>query len=176
MRRRLSDEEFDAYTDAFASDALRCEALAGYDVASDQDAFARWQAGEPVDPAVTGPWGRWVQDQRAQGATVQRLRVITGPLTDYLRFELGPIYAANAAAGEEIRVLDVSGLSGHPATELPELWMLDRSRLAVMAYDLDDAFLHADAVEGADAAGLCAAVEDAWRVAVPYEQYRSVSA
>ena len=47
--------------------------------------------------------------QVAQGRSQGRVHVLTRPLSDYLRFELHHYYRAHSSAGEEIRILDVTG-------------------------------------------------------------------
>jgi hypothetical protein len=166
---RLDEQQLDEYTDRFTSDALRYETLTYYDVASDGDDFARFLAGEPgPSPEVVGGWGRWVQQQRSRGATVRRVRVLREPPSDYLRFEMGWAYVANVSAGEDIRILDLTERPAPAEVVDAEFWMLDRQRIALMAYSMAGKFLHAHALDGDDAAPYVDAAETAWRLAEPF--------
>nr|WP_243744899.1 DUF6879 family protein [Streptomyces hainanensis] len=62
------------------------------------------------------------------------MHVLSRPLTEYLRFELA-FYAFSAKAGEDIRILD---LTGRENPELPnqDFWMLD-DNVVEMRYDAE---------------------------------------
>lgn len=66
------------------------------------------------------------------GKRFQRGRVVTEPLTDYLRFELA-VAPHNSAAGEEIRLLSADRAQG---LDLPshDFWLSDDERLAIMHF------------------------------------------
>lgn len=168
---RLDEQGLDEYTDRFDHDAFRHESLDTYTVASDGDAFRAWLAGRPADPEVTGPWGAWVRDQRARDATVRRLRTLTGPPSDYVRFEAEVFYTANTAAGEEIRILDLTERRAPRGLLTAEYWMLDGRRVALMRYHPDGRFSHADTVTGWRARRLRTARDAAWRAAEPFASW-----
>lgn len=166
---RLDERQLDEYTDRFATDAFRYETLSYYNVPSDGGDFGRFLAGEDAPSAeVVGPWARWVATQRSRGAAVRRLRVLRHPPNDYLRFEMGWAYVANTAAGEDIRILDLTRRGQMPRIFNGEFWMLDRERIALMTYDRDGHFLHADTAEGVDATFYVDAAETAWDMAEPF--------
>lgn len=166
---RLDEAGLDEYTDEFVHDAFRHETLTAYDVSSDGGEFARFCAGEHGPRAeVIAPWGRWVRQQRARGATVRRLRILFAPPADYLRFEMAWAYTANLQAGEDIRILDLTGQRRPPFVTDDEFWMLDRERVALMSYDDRGRFDHADTVEGAGATPIALAAETAWDAAEPF--------
>lgn len=169
---RLDEQQLDEYTDQFAHDALRHETLTFYNVPSDGDDYARFLRGESgPTPEIVGGWGAWVSQQRERGAAVRRLRVLHGLPDDYLRFEMAWAYVSNVAAGEDIRVLDLTEVATPPHFVDAEFWMLDRERVAVMTYGDDGRFLHADAVEGLDATPYVDAAETAWDMAEPFTSW-----
>jgi hypothetical protein len=169
---RLDEQGLDEYTDDFAHDAFRQETRTFYAVASDGDGFARFLAGEPgPSEQVVGPWGAWVQAQRVRGATVRRLRILYAPPGDYLRFELGWAYTANAAAGEDIRILDLTERARPHGIVDDEYWMLDRRRAVHMSYADNGQWLHGDTVEGRAAKPVCRALETAWAAGEPFRQW-----
>jgi len=166
---RLDDAALDAFTDDFRVDALRYEILPAYDVASDRGELARYLAGEAgPEPETVAPWGRWVRAQLDRGAAVRRLRVVQGPLSDYLRFECEWVYTANVAAGEDIRILDLTDHDAPDGLPLSELWVLDHARAAVMDYDDAGWFLHADTVDPHGVRELRDALAAAWDAAEPF--------
>lgn len=166
---RLDEEAMDAYTDRFDRDALRVETLTRYDVPSDGGDFARYLAGEAQPAtAVVEPWRTWIRAQVARGATVRRLRILHAPPGDYLRYECEWGYVLNVAAGEDIRILDLTGRPRLAGIVDTELWMLDETRIALMRYGEDGRFLHADTVEGEQANRWQESCAAAWQAAEPF--------
>ena len=95
--------------------AWRLETLQDYP--GDEDERRRaFLAGEPLPPP--GPGKQADLDLMAglvrAGIRLQRVHLISRPPTDYMRFELA-VYGENAAAGEDVRIAD---LSAHPALPL----------------------------------------------------------
>ncbi|HVM19490.1 MAG TPA: hypothetical protein VM307_05985 [Egibacteraceae bacterium] len=169
---RLDEAALDAYTDQFEHDAFRHEVLDHYDVPSDGGDFARWLAGEPdPSPDVIGPWAQWVRAQRQRGASVRRLRVLTESPSEYLRFEAAWAYRANVAAGEDIRVLDLTEQARPLGLDLREFWLLDGQRAAVMTYDDAGRFLYADTIEGRAGRVIRRSADIAWAAAEPFEAW-----
>lgn len=166
---RLDEAGMDAYTDRFDHDALRVETRSSYDVASDGGEVARYLAGEPApDPSVVGPWHGWIRAQVARGTTVRRLRVLHAPPGDYLRYECEWGYVGNTAAGEDIRILDLTERPRPDGFLEDELWMLDQERVALMRYDDAGRFSHADTAEGDAATPWRESCAAAWRAAEPF--------
>ncbi len=63
-----------------------------------------WQAGKRFDPAER--WSGWsdlVRATVARGVGVRRVRIVSEPVTAYIRFEFDVTAAHNVAAGEEVR-------------------------------------------------------------------------
>lgn len=169
---QLDEAGLDEYTDRFDRDAFRHETRTHYQTSGGSDEHTRWLAGE-MSPGSDAdrPWSAWVRAQLDRGAAVRRLRVVYGPLSDHLRFELGWQYPANAAAGEEIRVLDLTERPRPVGMVDDEFWMLDGERAVLMTYADDGRFLHGDAVEGRDADRIRRARDAAWDAAEPFDQW-----
>jgi hypothetical protein len=145
---RLDEQGLDEYTDRFEHDAFRHEILDGYSVASDGDGFAAWRAGRLVDPELGRGYRDWIRAHRTRGATVRRLRTVLAVPSEYLRFEAEVFYTANTEAGEEIRIFDLTELDQPSDVTMPEFWMLDGQRAALMHYHPDGRFSHAETAEG----------------------------
>ncbi len=74
----------------------------------DDPEFIRWQQGHRYDPADRRSWWRpWldvVADATARGVVMRRLRVVSEPLSDYVRYEYDGTFT-NVEAGEDVRWL-----------------------------------------------------------------------
>jgi hypothetical protein len=128
----------------FKRSAYRLELLDEYDSPSARVRVARFLAGQPDDAEVRAYWDHVVGEARRAGKTMQRVHVITGPLTDYLRFELG-FYRGSVLAGEDIRILAGDLSTG---LDLPgfDYWLFDDERAAVMYYGDRGTWLHTEIV------------------------------
>ncbi len=130
--------EYQALFDGFEHTAFRLEVLACYRDDAEAEALRAFLAGER--PTVYPGKERWTARVRgavAAGKIMQRVHVVTEPLTDYLRFEIGWSYLLNADAGEDIRILPVP--AGQWPTSLPteDYWLFDSRTLVGMRYDQD---------------------------------------
>jgi hypothetical protein len=116
----------------FARSAFRLELLDDYDSPITRERIARFLAGEPEDQDVRDYWDQVVGDARQAGKIMERVHVVSEPLTDYLRFEFD-FYRGSVRAGEDIRILTADDAAG---LELPgfDFWLFDDSRAAVMYY------------------------------------------
>lgn len=123
----LTPSEAGAYFDEHLTrSAFRLEALDHYEVASDGEDFARHRAGEP-EPTWErkDPWLKVLREEKAAGIRRYRVRVLTTPLNDYIRFECEWGYVLNSRAGEEIHVLDLAEHPLPPEVVDHDFWLLD---------------------------------------------------
>jgi hypothetical protein len=133
----------------FRRSAFRLETLALYQVPQEAEWFAEWRRSSKL-PELTpenDSWLELVAEARQHGRQIQRVHLITPPLTDYLRFEFA-LQAASVACGEDCRVAD--------QTEHPELagvdadfWLFDDQAAVVLDYDYEGRFLQASARDDA---------------------------
>jgi hypothetical protein len=129
----LTPGEFeDRFTGLFQREAFRLETLDWYDSPGTDERVRRFLAGQPDDPAIRAGWDELLAEARAAGKRMSRVHVVTEPLSDYLRFELD-FYRGSAAAGEDIRILPRSRVTG---LDLPgfDFWLMDGTTAAVMTY------------------------------------------
>jgi hypothetical protein len=116
--------------DRFEHTCFRLATLQRYEEPEEADALDSFLAGR--DPAIYPGKKAWLETVSvavAAGKVMQRVHVVSEPLTDYLRFKIGWSYDLNAAAGEDIRI---SGA----ATALPrtDYWLFDSRALARLRY------------------------------------------
>src|SRR5213593_4244634 len=76
------------------------------DTYAEWEAFTAWKAGEPYDRSgADDQWRGLIEPLVARGVDVRRLRVVSEPVSDYIRYEYEATPFANLAAGELVRWL-----------------------------------------------------------------------
>jgi len=119
----------------FEQSAFRLETLPEYNVPQEVEMLAAFRRGEPVELPDDHPWLKRVSWHTRVGRVMRRVRVVSHPLTDYLRMELS-VYPKSVAAGEDIRITEMQ-LSG-------DFWLFDDSTVLVMKYDQAGRFITAE--------------------------------
>jgi hypothetical protein len=134
--------------------------------------FQAYQRGERPDPlAAFSDWVDLVRPAVARGVVVRRARIVSEPVTDYIRFEHA-VTVMNLAAGEEVRWLPRRRAS---TVALPgnDFWLLDGTVVQWNHFAGDGSSAGPEVTEDPAAAALCAAAFEAvWRRAVPHEDYQ----
>lgn len=115
----------------FERSAFRLETLPRYTVPQEAEMLARFKRGEPVDLPDDHPWLERVRNHCRTGKLMRRVRVVSYPLTDYLRMEMS-WYPKSVAAGEDIRITETR-LSG-------DFWLFDECIAVVLHYDSEGRF------------------------------------
>lgn len=158
----------DLLTDATSS-ALKLELRDEY-LTSDP-AYLAWRAGDHAE--TYRQYAVWTEQARAaieRGIDMRRVRIVSEPASDYIRFEHAVTAAVNVAAGERIR-----WLPRHRAADLMvpacDLWLIDDVALVYLfsaAGDSAGARLIEDQVV---VARFRDAVEAAWDRATDHAEY-----
>ncbi|MFD7719135.1 DUF6879 family protein [Streptomyces sp. NPDC059814] len=143
----------------------------------DDPEFLAWQQGKRLDPSDRPSWwGGWhdaVADAVARGVVVRRVRIVSEPISDYVRYEYDSTFT-NIAAGESVRWLPRRQTTdlGLPGTDF---WLFDGAR-ALFHHFTGEGQLAEDGREYTDdpaRAKLCGgAFEAVWQRAIPHEEYR----
>ncbi|MGO8892505.1 MAG: DUF6879 family protein, partial [Streptosporangiaceae bacterium] len=84
-----------------------------------------WHAGHRFDPEKR--WASWsglIRATVARGVSVRRIRLVSEPVTDYVRFEYDVTAAHNLAAGEQVRWLPRHAAAGL-LVPCSDFWVLD---------------------------------------------------
>ncbi len=135
--------------------------------------FQDWQAGKRID--IRESWGEWfdlVAATTARGVRVRRARIVSEPVTDFVRYEHELTEGLNLAAGEEVRWLPRRRASD---LLLPgnDFWVFDNARVRFGYFAGDGRYLDDEMVDDSRVVQGCAASFDAvWERAVPHEDYR----
>lgn len=140
----------------------------------DDPVFRRWLAGESLDFARDiGPeFAATVRGAVERGVRMRRARVVSEPLTDYLRFEHAVTADHNVAAGEEVRWLPRRRASD---LALPgsDYWLFDDQLIRFGYFAGDGTFLENELVDDPEVVKLCqSAFEAVWDRAIPHAEYR----
>ena len=173
-RRRIDREEFERLFDAFTKSAWRLEIQGTYDEPEEREPLRRFLTGESDDLAWMTDWFDWVAELTAAGRRIGRVRVLTEPLTDYLRFELS--FTGQAVdAGEDIRLLAANDAR---KLQLPreDFWFFDDRLIAVLLFG-DTGVTAAEVIDDPSEVNRYRAVQQlALSAAVPYREWVSARA
>lgn len=155
--------------------AVHLEMRDAYGVAGEADDFARWQSTGERDMDPGSPyWSSWVELVRrtvARGVTVRRARIVSEPVSDYIRFEHAGT-PVNVEAGEQVRWLARRRASD---IALPgnDFWLIDGRVIRWNHFTGDGASGGGEISEDPAAAKLCAdAFETVWARATPHQDYK----
>ena len=165
-----------AVTDALAAARLSALHLEMRDVyMTDDPDFADWKAGRPFDAVRNRWWHDLVAAAVGRGVAVRRARIVSEPVTEYIRFEYAITSGHNVAAGEQVRWLPRARASD---LTLPgnDFWLFDDELVIFNHFAGDGGWPASDKEERRTepaAVKLCAsAFESVWERAVPHEEYR----
>ncbi|WP_020660877.1 DUF6879 family protein [Amycolatopsis benzoatilytica] len=159
--------EFAALFHTFESSAWRWECQGTYREPEEREPLQAWWDGRP-DNSFMEPWLEQIREFRAAGKTFERVRMMTNPPTEYLRwmFEITPL---NVGAGEDIRWIgeEHARKLGSPGEDF---YLFDDRLVAVLEFD-------DNGVAGAELSDDPATVaryrqwrEIVWPVAVPHDK------
>jgi hypothetical protein len=121
----------------FQHSAFRLETLPEYRVEQEAEWFAEWQRSGTV-PELTpdnDSWCELLREATSAGRRMQRVRLVSTPLSDYERFELAT-FRDSVAAGEEIWVCDRESWERIVrADNLNDFWLFDDETTIMLSYD-----------------------------------------
>ncbi|MEU2835291.1 DUF6879 family protein [Streptomyces lavendulae] len=169
--------EFDELLRAAQYSAVHLEMRDVYGVGDESADFDRFRCTgvhPDADPA-TADWGGWVplvKETVARGVVMRRARIVSEPVTDYIRFEhAGTV--VNLAAGERVRWLP-RRLASDIALPGNDFWVFDGRVVQFNHFTGagDWASPKYSMSEDPDVVKLCAsAFESVWERGTPHEQY-----
>ncbi|MEU3652822.1 DUF6879 family protein [Streptomyces sp. NPDC032161] len=161
--------------DGARESAVHLEMRDVYGVASEAGTVARWRETGEVDTDPDSPyWTPWTSLIRrtvARGVVVRRARIVSEPVSEYIRYEhAGTV--VNVAAGEEVRWLPRRQASD---IALPgnDFWLIDSRLIRWNHFTGGGASAPGEISTAPDAARLCAAAFEAvWSRAVPHSDFK----
>lgn len=155
--------------------AVHLEMRDVYGVADEDQDFAAWKNGHRHDPDDRASW--WnpflegIAAAVARGITVRRARVVSEPVSEYIRYEHACTFQ-NIAAGEDVRWLPRSAASD---LLLPgnDLWIFDHGLARFGLFSGDGRFVaHVHSDDPPTIARCAAAFESVWERAIPHADYQ----
>lgn len=167
---RLTPEALNELYDAFEHTVFKLETRDRYAVPSEEESLRRFLAGEPDPQRAARPWLARMREATGQGKRVERVRVVTEPHSDYVRWLLAG-GQLSAAVGEDIRYLP------RPLAErerLPgyDFALFDSRQLVLLHFDKQDRPLEHELItDPVMVVQHCQWRDVAWQHAVPYELY-----
>jgi len=170
----ISEEERDRFLTEYRFEAMHLEMRDIYATDIERSRFERWSRGETLNPADEAawwqPWFDLMARNMAAGKTLRRLRIVSEPVTSYIRFEF--LDAAELVrAGEQVRWLPRRRAS---TLLLPgnDCWIFDRETVAFTHFSGDGHVLgHELSRDPAIVQGCLHAFETAWALAVPHDDF-----
>lgn len=154
--------------------AVHLEMRDQYAIAEEDDEFAAWQRGARVDwqdrRAWWSPFYQAVADAVGRGLQVRRARVVSEPVTEYIRWE-HYVTRGNVEAGEQVRWLPRRQTSD---LALPgnDFWLFDGSFVRLHHFSGVGDLLEHEITEEPATVKLCAeAFEQVWARAIPHAEY-----
>ncbi|MEV7284142.1 DUF6879 family protein [Streptomyces sp. NPDC093252] len=144
----LDGDDWRRFFDAFEQEAWRFEAQPTYTMPREQENVARFLRGDEKPVGHNARWHDRVRGYVGSGKRIGRVRIVRRPLTDYQRYQFAWGIPGNLAAGEDIRILDVTRddfglpLSGR------DWWLFDNSRIAHLDFRPDGTQINRSAHTG----------------------------
>lgn len=165
---------FEDLLDSAQRHALHLELRDVYAVGEEREVFEAFGRDGSVPADDSEYWGGWlplVERTVARGVKVLRARIVSEPVTEYIRFEHA-ITDANLRAGEEVRWL---GRRHASTLALPgnDFWLIDDRIVRWNVFSGDGEALEPDHTDDPGAVKLCGeAFRSVWDLATPHADYR----
>ncbi len=137
--------------------------------------WLEWQSGNRFDPTTRESWRTSFPLMKAatgRGVVVRRARIVSEPVTNYIRFEYDVTGGFNIAAGEQVRWLprrQTAGLLVPPN----DFWVFDERLVVWNHFAGDGSSVGRERCDDVLIAKQCVSAFDAvWERAIPHEEYR----
>lgn len=139
------------------------------------DDYQEWVSGNHFDPAERWPWWiKLVSASVARGVAVRRARIVSEPISSYVRYEYDLTSGHNVKAGEVVRWLPRRHASG---LALPgnDFWLFDDTSVLFNHFAGDGTMTGEELVTDPAVVEQCASSFAAvWERSTPHEEYRPV--
>lgn len=155
-------------------DAFHLELRDSYGNPLEDEPLVKWRAGILDDRDYLQPWLAMMREVTGSGKVIRRLRVITEPITEYVRFEW-EITPDNLAAGEDIRWLPRHLLP--PGIVFPhgglDWWLFDNRLVAFGHFHDDGRVKGSEIVTDPAVVAQCISIRDQlWPLAIRHSEYK----
>ncbi|MEU9881239.1 DUF6879 family protein [Streptomyces phaeochromogenes] len=137
--------------------------------------FEAWRRGERITwedrASWWHPYDQLISDTVARGVEIRRARIVSEPVSEYIRWE-HYVTHANVTAGEQVRWLPRRQATG---LALPgnDFWAFDGTRLRVHHFSGDGAVVEDEITDDPALVEFCVtAFESVWERAIPHADYQ----
>ncbi|WP_409055571.1 DUF6879 family protein [Streptomyces sp. SYP-A7185] len=136
--------------------------------------FEAWRRGVRINwddrASWWHPYDQLIADTVARGVAIRRARIVSEPVSEYIRWE-HYVTRANTTAGEQVRWLPRRMASG---LALPgnDFWAFDGALLRIHHFSGDGAVVEDEITDDPATVRLCvSAFEAVWGRAIPHDDY-----
>lgn len=170
----ITPEQRNSLIASFQKEAIHLEMRDVYSTRIEKDRFQRWMSGEALDPAEEEewwrPWRAMMRRHLESGRVMRRLRIVSEPVTAYMRFEWGDAEQL-VKAGEDVR-----WLPRHRASTLlfpgNDFWLFDNQTVAFTHFSGNGEVIgHELTIDPGILKQCREAFETAWKLAIPHGEY-----
>jgi len=138
-----------------------------------EPSFLAWRGGPPFDRTKReADWRAVISGAVARGVAVRRARIVSEPVTDYIRFEYDVTRSTNIDGGEQVRWLPRRHASD---LALPgnDFWLFDDHTIRFHYFAGDGEITGEELCTDNAVIRLCAsAFEAVWERGIPHEDYQ----
>jgi hypothetical protein len=171
----ISSEARDKFFTTFKREALHLEMRDVYAVKDEAERFARFlergYRDHDAEAEERRPWMKLIQDATAAGKALKRVRIISEPVTGYIRYEWAGA-GSNVEAGEEIEWLPRRLASTIPLPGNDD-WLFDNATVVFTAFTGEGDVFERQLTTDPGVVQLCrSAFEATWSIAIPHGEYR----
>ncbi|WP_330175701.1 hypothetical protein OG875_20665 [Streptomyces sp. NBC_01498] len=145
---RLDGDEWQRTFDSFTHDAWRFETQPTYTMPRETENVARFLRGESKPADHNARWHGRVRDYVSSGRRIGRVRTVRQPLTDYQRYQFAWGIPGNIAAGEDIRILDVTDHDHGLPLGTTDWWMFDDTGVVHLNFRPDGTQIDRETFDG----------------------------
>lgn len=154
--------------------AIHLETRDIYGVPEEDEDFAAWREGWEYDLEDRSSWWNGfhesVADAVSRGVTVRRARIVSEPVSEYIRYEHS-CTPQNLAAGEDVRWLP-RRLASDLLIPGNDFWLFDNDLIRFGLFSGDGAFVEHTLCDNPDVIkNVSEAFKAIWKRALPHDRY-----
>lgn len=168
---KLSSEELSGLFHRFERSAFRMEVHPTYTMRAEADTLRRFLDGGDKPADFNTSWVSTVRDNVAAGRTMQRLKVVRRPFSEYTRYLFAWAIPDNVAAGEDYRILEAR--ERRPEIPDQDFWIFDDSAVALLNFHPDGTLKDRELVDPPESGKYLELRDRALREAVAFSEYRA---
>ncbi|MGH3710681.1 MAG: DUF6879 family protein [Pseudonocardiaceae bacterium] len=170
----ISGEQRDRFFTTFTHEALHLEMRDVYKVTDEAQRLRRFAEkgyrDHDVEAGQRRPWMTLIEKSIAAGKVFRRARIVSEPVTDYIRYEWAGT-TRNVEAGEEVRWLPRRLASGI-AVPGNDFWLFDDSTVIFTVFTGEGQVFQRQLATDPVVVELCrSAFETVWAQAIPHRDY-----